>query len=109
MKIFLSNISYNTGAAELHELFSTHGTVISIKLMEDQNGRPRGIGFIEMSSREEAEKAITKLNGKELEGRSLSVSIAKENINRRSFGERNNNQNNRPYRKREYFNQRETR
>jgi RNA recognition motif-containing protein len=83
MNIYVSNLSFNTGDAELNELFSPFGTVTSAKVITDrETGRSRGFGFVEMSSKDEAEKAISSLNGKEVEGRAMSVSEAREKTDR---------------------------
>ena len=90
MNIYVSNLSFNTGDAELNELFSDFGSVVSAKVIIDrETGRPRGFGFVEMSSREEGEAAIKGLDNKEVEGRTMSVSIAKERSDSRSFSGNN--------------------
>lgn len=82
MKIYVSNLSYNTGDAELNDLFANFGEVVSAKvIMDRETGRSRGFGFIEMTSTEEGEAAIQGLNNKEVEGRNMSVSIAREKTN----------------------------
>jgi RNA recognition motif-containing protein len=74
MNMYVSNLSFHT-----KELFAKFGAVTSAKVITDrETGRSRGFGFVEMSSADEGNKAITGLNGKEIEGRSMSVSIAKE-------------------------------
>jgi RNA recognition motif-containing protein len=83
MNIYVSNLSFNTGDAELSSLFSTYGHVSSAKVITDrETGRSRGFGFVEMASTEEGEKAISGLNNKEVEGRAMSVTIAKEKTER---------------------------
>ncbi len=87
MNIYVSNLSFNTGDAELSNLFSSYGNVSSAKVITDrETGRSRGFGFVEMSSTEEGEKAIAGLNGKEVEGRQMSVTIAKEKTERSNSG-----------------------
>lgn len=87
MNIFVSNLSFNTNDAALRELFSTYGNVSSAKvIMDRETGRPRGFGFVEMDSDEEGKAAIAALNGKEIEGRALSVSVAREKTERSGFG-----------------------
>ena len=88
MNIFVSNLSFNTNDAALGELFSAYGNVASAKvIMDRETGRPRGFGFVEMDSDEEGKKAIAGLNNKEIEGRPLSVSVAREKTERSSsFG-----------------------
>ncbi len=79
MNIYVSNLSFNTGDAELNELFASFGAVTSAKVIKDkESGRSRGFGFVEMSSDDEGNSAISGLNNKEVEGRAMSVSVAKE-------------------------------
>ena len=79
MNIYVSNLSFNTNDAELNELFSKFGAVSSAKvIMDRESGRSRGFGFVEMPSEEEGTKAMSSLNNKEIEGRAMSVSIARE-------------------------------
>lgn len=87
MNIFVSNVSFNTGDAELHDLFSAFGEVVSAKVITDrETGRSRGFGFVEMTTAEEGNDAILGLNNKEIEGRPLSVSVAKERTERSDSG-----------------------
>lgn len=77
-KLFVGNLSYNTTENDLHDAFAAHGTVVEANLMMDRTtGRPRGFGFVTMSTPEEAQKAIEAMNGKPLDGRELTVNIAK--------------------------------
>ncbi len=77
-KLFVGNLSYDTKEDSLKDLFSEAGTVESAAIITDRNsGRSKGFGFVEMSSDEEAEKAIEMFNGKELDGRALTVNEAK--------------------------------
>jgi RNA recognition motif-containing protein len=78
-KLFIGNLSFSTSDADLKELFSTVGTCErATVLMDRMSGRSRGFGFVEMGSAEEAQRAISQLNGRELQGRSISVSEARE-------------------------------
>ena len=87
MNIYVSNLSFNTNDAELNELFSRFGTVSSAKvIMDRESGRSRGFGFVEMASDEEGKDAMAGLNNKEVEGRPMSVSVAKEREARSSNG-----------------------
>jgi RNA recognition motif-containing protein len=87
MKIYASNLSFNTSDAELNELFSKFGNVESAKVITDrETGRSRGFGFVEMLSDEEGREAIKGLNNKEVEGRAMAVSIAKEKTERSNGG-----------------------
>lgn len=79
MNIYVSNLSFHTSEEDLQNLFSQFGIVTSAKIILDKmTNRSRGFAFVEMTSREEGETAINALNGKEIEGRSLSVSIARQ-------------------------------
>jgi cold-inducible RNA-binding protein len=88
-KIFVGNLSFNTTENELHDTFATHGVVVEANLMTDRStGRPRGFGFITMSSAEEARTAIEALNGADLDGRALTVNEARPREQRSSGGYR---------------------
>ena len=77
-KLYVGNFPYETGEAELQELFARSGTVETVKVMRDMaTGRARGFAFVEMGSDDEAQKAITELNEYQLGGRSLSVNEAR--------------------------------
>jgi cold-inducible RNA-binding protein len=77
-KLFVGNISYNTTENDLHDAFAAFGTVLEANLMMDRaTGRPRGFGFVTMSSAEEALKAVEGLNGKQIDGRALTVNVAR--------------------------------
>jgi RNA recognition motif-containing protein len=77
-KLFVGNLSFNTTENDLQDAFSAHGTVVEANLMVDRaTGRPRGFGFVTMSSPEEAQRAIDAMNGKKLDGRPLTVNIAR--------------------------------
>ena len=77
-KLFVGNLSYQATEEDLRELFQQAGTVQSVRIVTDQfTGRPRGFGFVEMATPEEADAAVKKFNGSELDGRTLKVEIAK--------------------------------
>jgi RNA recognition motif-containing protein len=77
-KLFVGNLSFNTTENDLTAAFAAFGTVTETNLMMDrETGRPRGFGFITMGSDEEAQKAIEGLNGKDMDGRALTVNVAK--------------------------------
>jgi len=78
-KLFVGNLSFSTTSADLESLFGEVGTCESAAVITDRaTGRSRGFGFVEMSSPAEAQKDITDLNGRELQGRTLNVSEAHE-------------------------------
>ena len=86
-KLFVGNLSFNTTENDLNDAFAAHGTVTETNLMMDrETGRPRGFGFITMSSAEEAQKAIDALNGKDMDGRALTVNVAKPREERTGGG-----------------------
>ena len=77
--LYVGNLTFNTTTADLETLFAQHGDVTKAQVITDRDtGRSRGFGFVEMESQEGADTAISALNGTDLDGRDLSVSIAKE-------------------------------
>lgn len=87
MKLYVGNLSFNTSTQDLEQIFGEVGTVDSANIIEDrETGRSRGFGFIEMSSKEEGQNAISQLDGKEVDGRSLKVNEAKPQENRGGGG-----------------------
>lgn len=87
MKLYVGNLSFGTSNSDLENLFSQVGTVESASIVEDRDtGRSRGFGFVEMSSKEEGNAAISQFNGKEVDGRSLTVNEAKPRENRGGSG-----------------------
>lgn len=77
-KLFVGGISFDTTEEVLKSKFAEAGTVVSVKIMIDrETNRPRGFGFVEMSSDEEAQKAIQMFDGQMLDGRKLGVNIAR--------------------------------
>jgi len=86
-KLFVGNLSFNVTENDLQDAFAAHGTVVETNLMMDRTtGRPRGFGFITMSTPEEAQKAIDGLNGKAMDGRNLTVNVAKPREERPAGG-----------------------
>src|SRR5688572_33370959 len=86
-KLFVGNISFNTTENDLQDAFSAHGTVTEANLMMDRmSGRPRGFGFVTMSIPEEAEKAIQAMNGASIDGRNLTVNLARPREERSGGG-----------------------
>jgi cold-inducible RNA-binding protein len=77
-KLFVGNLSFNATEDQLKGLFGAHGTVTSIEVIKDKfTNRPRGFGFITMETQEAAEAAVQALNGKDLDGRALTVNVAR--------------------------------
>jgi cold-inducible RNA-binding protein len=86
-KLFVGNLSFNTTENDLQDLFAQHGSVTETNLITDrETGRARGFGFVTMSSDEEAQKAIDALNGSQLDGRALTINIAKPREERSGGG-----------------------
>jgi uncharacterized membrane protein YgcG len=86
-KLYVGNLSFNTSTQELEQMFGEVGTVESANIIEDrETGRSRGFAFVEMSSKEEAQNAISALNGKEIDGRELTVNEAKPREDRGGGG-----------------------
>ena len=86
-KLYVGGLAYSVTDEQLQKLFSAHGTVQSAKVITDKyTDRSRGFGFVEMSTQEEAEKAIQALNGSQHEGRSLTVNISKPREDRGGGG-----------------------
>jgi RNA recognition motif-containing protein len=77
-KLYVGNLSYDVSSSDLEKMVSEHGTVTSAEVISDRNtGQSKGFGFVEMDSDEEAQAAITALNGQELKGRALTVNEAR--------------------------------
>jgi len=99
MNIYVSNLGFNVQDEDLREYFEEYGEVTSAKVITDKfTNRSRGFGFVEMSDNAAAEKAIKELNGAVVEGRSISVTVARPREerpanNRRSFSNSNGNSN----------------
>src|SRR6185503_9778534 len=86
-KLYVGNLSFQTSSEELQQLFAQAGTVESAAVVEDrETGRSRGFGFVEMATKEEAEKAIEQFNGKDLNGRNLTVNEARPREDRGGRG-----------------------
>lgn len=78
MKLYVGNLSFKTTEDSLRDLFSQHGTVDEVAVVNDrETGRPRGFAFVTMSSSDEGNAAIEAINGQEFEGRSLNVNEAR--------------------------------
>ncbi len=86
-KIYVGGLPFSTTDGQLEEIFSAHGTVESARVITDKfTGKSRGFGFVEMSSSNEAQKAIESVNGTEIEGRTLTVNEAKPQEKRSGGG-----------------------
>ena len=85
--MYVSNLSFHTTDDDLKALFSQYGSVSSAKIIMDrESGKSRGFGFVEMDTAAEGEAAMQALNNKEIEGRTMSVSLAKERTERSNSG-----------------------
>lgn len=77
-KLFVGGLSFNTTENDLQDAFAAHGTVTAVDLISDRmSGKSKGFGFVTMNTPEEAQRAIDNLNGKSLDGRNLTVNIAR--------------------------------
>ena len=91
MNMYVSNLSFHTTDEDLRKLFTQYGTVSSAKVITDrETGRSRGFGFVEMESSKEANEAMKNLDNKEIEGRPISVTVARERESKsgNNFGSR---------------------
>jgi cold-inducible RNA-binding protein len=90
VKLYVGNLTFNTTEQDLQEQFSRYGQVSSASIITDRDtGRSRGFAFVELDSKESARAAIDALNGKELDGRTLTVNEARpreDHSNRGGFG-----------------------
>ena len=86
-KLYVGNLSFNTGSSDLQTLFATHGTVQSAEVINDrESGRSKGFGFVQMGSDAEAQAAIAALNGQQHDGRALTVNEARPKESRSGSG-----------------------
>ena len=77
-KLYVGNLGYTVTDSDLEQMFAAHGTVQSAQVVMDRDtGRSKGFGFVEMGSDQEAQAAIAALNGKEVDGRTLTVNVAR--------------------------------
>jgi RNA recognition motif-containing protein len=87
MKLYVGNLAFRISSEDLQQLFSQAGTVESASVVEDrETGRSRGFGFVEMATKEEGEAAIAQFNGKEMDGRNLTVNEARPREDRGNRG-----------------------
>ena len=88
-RLYVGNLSFDTTESELNQAFAAYGQVESVSIVTDRDtGRPRGFGFVEMASEQEAQAAIDGLNGQDLSGRQLNVNHAKPRESRGGGGGR---------------------
>ena len=86
-KLYVGNLSYDTTSSDLEQLLAQHGTVQSAEVIQDRDtGRSKGFGFVQMGNEDEAQTAISALNGHEHGGRALTVNEAKPKENRTGGG-----------------------
>ena len=86
-KIFVGNLDFKVTENDLQDAFAAHGTVVEANLVTDRaTGRPRGFAFVTMSTPEEAQNAISAMNGKEMGGRALNVNLARPREERSGGG-----------------------
>jgi RNA recognition motif-containing protein len=84
-KLYVGNLNYNTTEDDLRGLFGSYGTISSLHLISDRDtGRPKGFGFVVMSTEEEAQAALSALNSQEFGGRRLKVDLANDRPQRRN-------------------------
>jgi RNA recognition motif-containing protein len=87
MNIYVGNISRDVSEAELREAFTAFGAIQSVAIIKDKySGESRGFGFVEMPNKDEADKAVAELNGKDLKGRALTVNEARPRTDRPRTG-----------------------
>src|SRR6184192_1278613 len=88
-KLYVGNLAYSVTDSSLEQMFAAHGTVESAQVIMDRDtGRSKGFGFVEMGSDQEAQAAIAAMNGKEVDGRALTVNEAKPKEDRGGGGGR---------------------
>jgi RNA recognition motif-containing protein len=84
-RLYVGGLPYDYSDAQLRDMFSQAGNVVSVNIISDKfSGRSKGFGFVEMSSTEEAQKAIQMFNGKEIDNRKITVNIARPREERES-------------------------
>jgi RNA recognition motif-containing protein len=86
-KLYVGNLSYNTSKNDLEQMFAAHGAVVSAQIIADRDtGRSKGFGFVEMGTDQEAQAAIAVLNGKDVDGRAMTVNEARPQEGRSGGG-----------------------
>lgn len=77
-RLFVGGLSYSINDDQLRDLFAQYGDIVDVKVITDKfTGRSKGFGFVEMANDEEADKAISELNDKEIDGRKIAVNVAR--------------------------------
>ncbi len=83
-KLYVSNLPFGMTSESLNEIFESYGAVLSAKVITDRDtGRSKGFGFVEMETEDQAHEAINKLNGQEVQGRTITVAVAKPQTEQR--------------------------
>jgi RNA recognition motif-containing protein len=86
-KLFVGNLSYSTGEAELRRAFEALGALRSVSIITDRmTGQPRGFGFVEFEKADDAQRAIASLDGQQVDGRTINVNVARERERTPRFG-----------------------
>jgi RNA recognition motif-containing protein len=86
-KLYVGNLKYSVDSSQLQEMFAAHGNVVSAEVISDrETGRSKGFGFVEMSTEEEAQAAISAMNGQQFDGRALTVNEARPREDRPRSG-----------------------
>jgi len=86
-KLYVGNLSYSTGEAQLRQAFEPFGKLTSVSIITDRmTGQPRGFGFVEYENAEDAQRAVDSLNGQQVDGRTLNVNVARERSSSPRFG-----------------------
>ena len=86
-KLFVGNLSFDTTENDLQDTFAAHGSVLQVDIPQDRmTNKPRGFGFVTMATKEEADAAVTALNGVDLHGRALTVNEARPREERSGGG-----------------------
>jgi RNA recognition motif-containing protein len=86
-KLFVGNLSFSTGEAELRQAFEAFGSISSVAVISDRmTGQSRGFGFVEYESASDAQRAIESLDGREIDGRAITVNVARERQATPRFG-----------------------
>ena len=89
-KMYVGNLSFDTTENDLQDTFAAHGNVMQVDIPQDRmTNKPRGFGFVTMSSKQEADAAVQALNGTELNGRALTVNEARPMVKKEGFSNRN--------------------